>query len=357
MNDVVFLSVTSPNSVGVRKKIENQVNSCERLGVNARWFSFDKGVLIPFFEIYKSVLSKRFDVLILRHFGARTIFIVPLLFWLRMRKVEVILDVPTPYRVILQEIRKSNLNIFVRYLKPPLLHILVPIINLPASTVLQYSDESRWFSVFASGKTKPVANGYDFDTMDERPAVPEFSNELRIICVASIAFWHGYDRLINGLNEYRRTTKSDIQVKITIAGDGRDKQSLVDLVQKLSLNDAVEFVGNKSGDELQKLYNSHHIGVSSLGSFRINLYRSSTLKNREYACVGLPFIIATEDPDFPFDSPFVFQVPQDESFINIGSVIDFYSNIATDSLSHSIRHDARQRISYDAKIRELLNLR
>ena len=47
-----------------------------------------------------------------------------------------------------------------------------------------------------------------------------------------------------------------------------------------------------------------------------------TLKNREYATRGIPFIYSEQDSDFD-QQPYVLKAPADESPINVRDIIDF----------------------------------
>ena len=47
-----------------------------------------------------------------------------------------------------------------------------------------------------------------------------------------------------------------------------------------------------------------------------------TLKNREYATRGIPFIYSEQDSDFD-SKPYIIKAPSDESPINILQILDF----------------------------------
>ena len=64
-------------------------------------------------------------------------------------------------------------------------------------------------------------------------------------------------------------------------------------------------------------------GVGSLGRHRVGIDRIKTLKNREYAARGIPFIYSETDSDFD-DKPYVLKVPADDSPIDIYRIINFY---------------------------------
>ena len=58
-----------------------------------------------------------------------------------------------------------------------------------------------------------------------------------------------------------------------------------------------------------------------------NIYLSSELKSREYLCRGLPIISSTKIDIIPNNFKYIFKVPEDNSNIDINSVIKFVQNI------------------------------
>ena len=139
------------------------------------------------------------------------------------------------------------------------------------------------------------------------------TSTLHVLAVASIARWHGYDRLLKAVNEYQARPKRAFDVHLTIAGDGPALPALREMAASLDLSQRVTFASNVTGPALQQLYESAHLAVSSLGLHRIGLTRASVLKAREYCAVGIPFIASGDDPDFDATAAFRLSVPADES--------------------------------------------
>ena len=81
--------------------------------------------------------------------------------------------------------------------------------------------------------------------------------------------------------------------------------------------------GKKHGLELDNIFDICDFGIGSLGRHRVGIDKIKTLKNREYAARGIPFIYSETDSDFD-SKPYVLKAPADESPINIQDIIDFY---------------------------------
>jgi hypothetical protein len=63
------------------------------------------------------------------------------------------------------------------------------------------------------------------------------------------------------------------------------------------------------------------MGIASLGRHRTNITNIKTLKNREFAARGIPFVYSEQDSDFD-DKPYVVRVPPDESPIDVKYLLD-----------------------------------
>ncbi|MDO5332139.1 MAG: hypothetical protein Q4E99_05610, partial [Bacillota bacterium] len=114
-------------------------------------------------------------------------------------------------------------------------------------------------------------------------------NEIRLISVANIADWHGYDRILTGLKEYYSETQ-EIAVKYTVVGLGDGLAKLKSIVESSGLENYVSFAGFKTGNELTQLFDKSNVGVSILGIHRAGMKYIDTLKGREYCARALPFI-------------------------------------------------------------------
>ena len=94
------------------------------------------------------------------------------------------------------------------------------------------------------------------------------------------------------------------------------------LIDRYKVRDKIIFHGQLFGDELTKVFNQCQFAIGSLGRHRSGITVIKTLKNREYATRGIPFVYSEQDSDFD-DQPYVMKAPANESPLDIQSVIDF----------------------------------
>ena len=94
------------------------------------------------------------------------------------------------------------------------------------------------------------------------------------------------------------------------------------LIKRYGIEPYVIFHGKLFGDELTKVFNQCVFAVGSLGRHRSGITHIKTLKNREYASRGIPFIYSECDSDFDCQ-PYVLKAPADDSPIDIQRVVDF----------------------------------
>ena len=69
---------------------------------------------------------------------------------------------------------------------------------------------------------------------------------------------------------------------------------------------------------LHNLFDRCDMGIGSLGRHRSGIQHIKTLKNREYAARGIPFIYSETDTDFE-NRPYILKVPANEAPVNIGN--------------------------------------
>lgn len=198
--------------------------------------------------------------------------------------------------------------------------------------LVTFSDAERIFGQ----RTIRISNGVDFDS------IPLLNNDnvngndngngngvhraLHLIGVAEVHPWHGFDRLVAGLGEY----KGETPVYFHIVGGVHPNHMnnvFLPLIEKYHIKDNVIFHGTLFGDELTKVFNQCQFAIGSLGRHRSGITVIKTLKNREYATRGIPFIYSEQDSDFD-NQPYVLKAPADESPIDIQQIIDFMDHFS-----------------------------
>jgi hypothetical protein len=143
---------------------------------------------------------------------------------------------------------------------------------------------------------------------------------------------------------------------LDIVGEGPAEDELRTLVHDLGIEDAVCFHGTRSGVELDALFADADLALGSLGMHRLGLHRSSSLKAREYCARGIPFVLASEDPDFPEGTQFVHQVSADESPIDVAALLDFVNKLRERSPDYmmDMRRYAERRLTWKAKLEPIV---
>lgn len=149
---------------------------------------------------------------------------------------------------------------------------------------------------------------------------------IRLLAVANLAFWHGYDRLIRGLGNYYKS-KPIKKIIFTIVGNGNADymHELQSLTEDLGLSEVVKFDGPKNSKELDEYFNQADLAIGCLGCHRKNIVQIKSLKNVEYAMRGIPMVYSEENTDFD-DKPYVLKVPADESDIDVSKLMEFLKN-------------------------------
>ena len=196
--------------------------------------------------------------------------------------------------------------------------------------VVTFSDAHEIFGQ----RTINISNGVDFDSIPLHAPQDTPQAALHLIGVAEVHYWHGFDRLIAGLGEYdkrcRQAGKPYRQVYFHIVGgvhpnymhDMEHAPGFQTLIDRYDIADKVIFHGTLFGTKLDDVFNQCHFAIGSLARHRSGITVIKTLKNREYATRGIPFVYSEQDSDFD-NQPYVLKVPADESPVDIQRIIDF----------------------------------
>lgn len=326
---------------GISKKIHYQVSALKQCGVDTRLCYIqidDKGVqrrmidgeILEEFEAgikgkikkwtdYSAILhyikENKIDLLYIRSYHNANPFLTSAVKKLKKEGVKTVMEIPTyPYDNEYKKLR---------------------IIKLRADQCFRHSLSKQLFRIVTfsncrnifGAETINISNGIDFDAIRIKKPVEENSNILNLISVAEIHIWHGFDRLLRGLAEYYKTVqKMEVRYDIVGYGDEQEIAKLKNYVIENNLDKYVTFHGPQYGDGLDNIFDKASVGIASLGRHRSGITNIKTLKNREYAARGIPFVYSEIDDDFE-DKPYIMKVSADETPINIDNVILFYNKV------------------------------
>lgn len=194
--------------------------------------------------------------------------------------------------------------------------------------VVTFSDAEEIFGQ----RTIRISNGVDFDSIPLHPlpsTLHPLPSTLHLIGVAEVHFWHGFDRLIAGIGEYYKNGGKH-EVCFHVVGGVHPNYmhgipqapGFQTLIDQYGIADRIVFHGTMFGQQLDDVFNQCQFAIGSLGRHRSGITVIKTLKNREYATRGIPFIYSEQDSDFD-QQPYVLKAPADESPIDIQRIIDF----------------------------------
>ena len=195
------------------------------------------------------------------------------------------------------------------------------------TAIVTFSDEERIFGQRAIR----ISNGVDFDSIPLHQYQAPADGSIHLVGVAEVHIWHGYDRLIAGLGEYYKNTPDPRQVYFHIVGGVHPNErykanefhpGMQAIIDKYGIQDRIIFHGQLFGDALNEVFNQSCFAIGSLARHRSGITIIKTLKNREYATRGIPFIYSEQDSDFD-NQPYVIKASPDESPIDVQQILDF----------------------------------
>ncbi len=195
-----------------------------------------------------------------------------------------------------------------------------------------------------------IDNGIDVSLIPPREEITNTDDKIHLLGVASMCEWHGYERIIRGLAEWKNENAK--QYIIDLVGDDGDGSltKWKKLTTDLGMERQVVFHGRMTGDALTYMYNQATIGLCSLALYKIGFQTGSVLKLREYMARGLPFIYAHEDPHMTEDMPWCIRIPNNEEPVQMDKVDIFAKQIKTvRDMSIKMREYARKNMTWEAQ--------
>ena len=330
-----------PNN-GISKKISYQVNALKQCGMEVHLCYMDEtgskkrlidGAVIAdygngffskikkrteFASISNYVKDHQIDIVYIRSNHNANPFTINMVRRMKRSGAKVVMEIPTyPYDSEYRAQKMSRQIFQDKFFR----HCLAKQLD----AIVTFSDYDQIFGQ----RTIKISNGIDFTSVKIKTAINDSTKELNLIGVAEIHEWHGFDRLVKGLANYY-SKPQDYIVRFYVVGYFFSKEiehEFRNLIKDNNMEHYVILHGKMHGEDLDHLFNSCDFGVGSLGRHRVGIDKIKTLKNREYAARGIPFVYSETDTDFD-QKPYVLKVPADETPIDINHIIQFYEGLS-----------------------------
>lgn len=354
---VVLVSNFQPNRLpGVSHKIKGITNALQKRGYQVTNLTSYSNSVLKQFKSVKEILFSDAKHFIIRNYYNANILLMPIFIISRIQGKNLILDSPVPMNTAFNEKKDLRNKSFIKWLRFCLVYASNGPWSLwPFSKIIQYGNESWYYKLGNKTKTILLGNGIDVTRMPIRKRSLKWpTDNLKLVGVANVAAYHGFDRVIRAIAAWRELNTNQI-IEFTIIGIGEENyyRNLKSLAQELNVQKHIHFLGPKSGDELLEYYNRSHYGISSLGLFRLKLSVASVLKAREYCLAGIPFIACGKDPDFMDETlPFRLIISNDDGIDDLLLIFkDFFTSYPYDD--DEIHAYAVKYLSFDYKIEKI----
>lgn len=356
-------------SNGISKKIQYQIKALKACGLDVYTCFYDassqgsccwhidnkiladygKGTMakirkrIDYSPIIDFIKNQNFNFVYIRSYHNANPFTINLVKRLKKQGAKVIMEIPTyPYD---NEYRTTSMKADLLVDKM-FRHQLAKTLH----AIVTFSDIDRIFGQ----RTIRISNGIDFDAIPIKQNINNCTKELHLIGVAEVHFWHGFDRIVNGLVNYYQHNP-DYKVYFHIVGNlsGEIEESRILPPIKLHhLQPYIQLHGAMYGKELDNMFEQSDFGIGSLARHRSDITNIKTLKNREYAARGIPFIYSETDSDFD-DKPYILKAPADETPIDIAQIVRFHNDL---SMSPAQIRNSVQNLSWVCQMKKVIDI-
>ena len=362
---VARLDLNQAHLAGVARKIEAQMGALAKAGAPTELLCLRDGAIVladktlasagdgwsrrrnHHFAFHDQIVAAAAsaDFVFIRYQGAPPAFLSALA-RLKKRRPElpVVLEIPSwPFATERRGLRAQLLGAFEDVGNPRLRRYV--------DQVVTFSQAEEIFVI----PTLRTDNGVDVETIPLAASPPPPDGLLRVTGVANLSFWHGYDRVIEGLANYG-AAGGRRPVRFEIVGSGAEEPQLRQQVERSGLAGIVDFLGPLHGAELDRHMAGCHVGISSIGMHRLDV-DTSNIKSREFCARGLPFVIGYPDRDFPRTLPFVLHIPADESPLDIEALIRWYDTLRTEKPDPApqMRAYAEANLTWHAKFKPVVD--
>ncbi|MBQ8592559.1 MAG: glycosyltransferase [Lachnospiraceae bacterium] len=324
-------SYNSSDHIGVRKKVQSQMQQFERAGVTTTLCEYEWKDGFPQIEVDTDT-----DLLYFRRIEASLKMILKLReLKKKSPKLRIMMEIPVYPFVERAEDKslKKRVNRFIG------IHGMKHCID---RIVLIGKGPAKVYGI----PTIIASNGVDYQNVKIRQKDAAYAKKypgIHMICVSGCTRVHGYDRLIEGMHEYYEQNPKAENVYLHVVGQGRCLPEYKELAEKYGMMEKnIFFYGTQLGEELDKIYERCDIGIVTLSMYLSKMISSTAIKASEYAAKGIPLVTDIElDISNGGTEKYIVTVPSQAGPVNVKTIVDRYHQIydgkSVEQVSEEIR--------------------
>lgn len=335
----IYLSQDLTHAYGISEKINKQIHEFEKNNLHiTKHINEKRNIvhlfrnLVPFFseQFFKTndIDWRKYDFVYIRKGAVLDNSVVKLVRKAKTLNPEtiIILEIPTyPYLNEFNGLVKLDIMIKEK--------IWTQELSKYVDKVVTYSDDQKIFGIDCIN----ISNAYEFSPIVFEKETSHQS--INLLGVATLCFYHGYDRLIQGLGKYYENEERKVDVTFTLVGDGPVLKKYQKMVTDYKLENVVYLKGRKKLSELAEYYEAADIGVDSLARHRSGVSYNSSLKGKEYLAKGLPIISGVTTDLDERQLPFYYRVSSDDTPINISDIVKWYEKLLTNKSKNELSQE------------------
>ena len=205
--------------------------------------------------------------------------------------------------------------------------------------------------------TLQINNGIIFDNIAVRK--PSFGDDIHCIAVAMFMWWHGFERVFEGLKHYYEFGDNKRNVVVHMVGAGAEVSRYKEMVKEYNLDEHVIFHGFMNSKEMDEIYDQCGIALCSFGGHKKGVFYSKELKSREYIAKGMPIVSGCDLDVFHMGFNYYYEFPNDDSTVDISEIIAFYDRIYSNQqeteVISNIRLFGENKLSMEACMHEVID--
>lgn len=356
---ITFVNLNGAGSVGIRKKVIGQCKAFEeRLGrTYYTLYTYEVAYLMHEEEVveteaavnrkeYMEVLEKWLEKYKIKQTYIRyelcDKYMVSFFRWQKENGIRTVLEIPTyPYDGEIAYGRKKVEDEIYRKQVPAYI-----------DTIVTYSEHKEIWG----RKCICITNGIDKDEIALSKKTPKEKLISMVAASGTFCSWHGFERLIIGMKNYKENC-GEYKFKLYLAGRKGDEELYHQLVKEFGLDEEVLFTGWLNKVELAEVFNKADIAISTLAPYKAGIDAASPLKGVEYCAKGMPMVCGYKDLRFPKDYPYILQVSNDDSPLDMEEVISFWERVKSDlNFREQICKFAQDNLSWDSVMKQVIDL-
>ena len=173
---------------------------------------------------------------------------------------------------------------------------------------------------------------------------------INFVGIAHVNRWHGYGKFIEAIENYNGNRNITFTI---ISNKTEELERLKKIVTERGLQSKIHFKDYDRINNIMEECNLYDIAIGGISYYERGAIYDTSIKNKEYCAMGIPFVNCCKDLSFPSDFKYMYTLKDKK--IDMHQILNWYDKLEKKQILEDMHAYAKENLTFDKSIQKIID--